>query len=64
MGILVHICKNVFKIYAGSCSRSTTIGQIIPIYTLVSSDEFSPTLDVVRLLFFACEGCDYNLHLN
>ena len=31
---------------------------------LLASDEFSPTLDVVTLLFFACEGCDYNLHLN
>lgn len=49
-----------FKVLAGS--RSTAICQIIPIYTIIRSDEFSPTLDVTRLLFFACEGCDYNLH--
>ena len=51
-----------FKVLAASWSRSTAICQIIPIYTIIRSDEFSPTLDVTRLLFFACEGCDYNLH--
>lgn len=45
MSLLVHICKNVFKIYAGSQS-SINICQNIPIHTLASSDE-SPLLPIL-----------------